>query len=240
LALSRPLLPVVVRDVALQLAHPAIANTHVLDYRSRSFETGLALATAVASRPPAPALPHPLPPPPVTPMSYMNHLREQVDAPFLNYGEQAHLLLDLRQYLTHDEDERQPALVLIRDLRTRRDIAEGVAREIDQSLSFAPRPTAQPDPTPPRYPPPRPQNAATLTPVSQASSQAIHQSPAVTRSAPLGSGLFAVFVMVAAFFPIGGLVIGAVLLANPQRRSQGTAVMCGAAVGFLIWLLLLA
>ena len=131
IALSRPLVPVLVRDVAIQLAHPAIARTQMVDYRKRSMESLLALVAVVANRPPAPPLPDPLPTAPTTPMSYMNEFRELVEAPDLNYQQQSHLLLDLKGYLDRDE-ERDIALQLLRGLRQRRDISYSIAREIDQ------------------------------------------------------------------------------------------------------------
>jgi hypothetical protein len=136
IALSRPLLPVLIRDVAIQLAHPAIARTQMVDYRKRSMESLFALMAVVANRPPAPPLPNPLPAAPTTPMSYMNEFRELVEAPDLTYQKQAHLLLDLKGYLDRDE-ERDIALQLVRGLRQRRDISYSIAREIDRLPEFA-------------------------------------------------------------------------------------------------------
>jgi Tol biopolymer transport system component len=136
IALSRPLLPVLMQDVAIQLAHPAIARTQMVDYRKRSMESLMALMAVVANRPPAPPLPNPLPAAPTTPMSYMNEFRELVDAPDLSYQKQSHLLLDLKGYLDRDE-ERDIALQLVRGLRQRRDISYSIAREIDQLLETA-------------------------------------------------------------------------------------------------------
>lgn len=136
IALNRPLVPVLVRDVAMQLAHPAIARTQMVDYRKRSMESLLALVAVIANRPPAPPLPDPLPTAPATPMSYMNEFRELVEAPDLNYQKQSHLLLDLKGYLDRDE-ERDIALQLLRGLRQRRDISYSIAREIDQLPAFA-------------------------------------------------------------------------------------------------------
>jgi Tol biopolymer transport system component len=136
IALSRPLLPVLMQDVAIQLAHPAIARTQLVDYRKRSMESLMALMAVVANRPPAPPLPNPLPAAPTTPMSYMNEFRELVDAPDLSYQKQSHLLLDLKGYLDRDE-ERDIALQLVRGLRQRRDISYSIAREIDQLLETA-------------------------------------------------------------------------------------------------------
>jgi len=91
--------PMLLRDVHLSLAPPAIANTQIADYRVRTVETGIALVAAVANRPAAPALPNPLPPAPPPPMSYMNEFAELVDAPALSFQQQNHLLADLRGYL---------------------------------------------------------------------------------------------------------------------------------------------
>ena len=136
IALGRQLLPVLVQEVAIQLAHPAIARTQMVDYRKRSMESLLALMAVVANRPPAPPLPDPLPAAPTTPMSYMNEFRELVDAPDLTYQKQSHLLLDLKGYLDRDE-ERDIALQLVRGLRQRRDISYSIASEIDQLLKVA-------------------------------------------------------------------------------------------------------
>lgn len=135
IALGRPLLPVLVRDVVIQLAHPAIANTQMVDYRKRSMDSLLALMAVVANRPPAPPLPDPLPAAPTTPMSYMNEFRELVDAPDLTYQQQSHLLVDLKGFLDREE-ERDIALQLVRGLRQRRDISYSIAREIDQLPEF--------------------------------------------------------------------------------------------------------
>jgi hypothetical protein len=125
-----------VQEVAIQLAHPAIARTQMVDYTKRSMESLLALMAVVANRPPAPPLPDPLPAAPTTPMSYMNEFRELVDAPDLTYQKQAYLLLDLKRYLDRDE-ERDIALQLVRGLRQRPDISYSIASEIDQLLKVA-------------------------------------------------------------------------------------------------------
>ncbi|HKH54156.1 MAG TPA: hypothetical protein VKA58_01745, partial [Propionibacteriaceae bacterium] len=122
--------------VAIQLAHPAIARTQMVDYRKRSMDSLLALMAVIANRPPTPPLPDPLPAAPTTPMSYMNEFRELVEAPDLTYQQQSHLLLDLKRYLDRDE-ERDIALQLVRGLRQRRDISYAIAHEIDQLLEIA-------------------------------------------------------------------------------------------------------
>lgn len=134
LALGRPLLPVMVRDTSVQLAPPEIGNAQIVDYRQRSADTAFALVNALVAAPPAPELPTPLPSPPLVPMSYMNIYREQVEAESLSYHDQASLYVDLRSHL-QDEDGRDAALSLLRQLRQRRDIVESVGKDIDVLLS---------------------------------------------------------------------------------------------------------
>ena len=113
LAVGRPLLPVLIQDVHIAMAPPAIADTHIVDYRTRTADSGIALISAVANRPTAPPLPDPLPVPPPPPMSYMNEFRELVESPYLTYQLQNHLLVDLRAYHGQDDDERVAAQSLI-------------------------------------------------------------------------------------------------------------------------------
>jgi hypothetical protein len=175
---GRPLLPVLIRDVAINSAPPAIANTQIVDYRQRTVDAGIALISAVASRPQAPPPPEPLPDPPAPPISYMQEYRDLVDAPFLTYQQQNHLLVDLRGYVSEDDD-RETALDLMRALRRRRDIAESIGRDIDQLLAaqspqqepFQPPRSAQTPPPQPhvswQQPPPSPPQSPPFQPPPQ-------------------------------------------------------------------------
>jgi len=178
LEVGRPLLPVLIRDVAINSAPPAIANTQIVDYRQRTVDAGIALISAVASRPQAPPPPEPLPDPPAPPISYMQEYRDLVDAPFLTYQQQNHLLVDLRGYVSEDGD-RETALDLMRALRRRRDIAESIGRDIDQLLAaqspqqepFQPPRSAQTPPQQPQVswqqPPPSPPQSPPFQPPPQ-------------------------------------------------------------------------
>ncbi len=154
-ALNRPLLPIQVKDVHITLAPQAVANTHFIDYRTRSAESVMDLVTAVRDKPEPGPLPDPLPIPPAPPMSYMNEFNVLVDAASLTYREQVHLLADLKGYLD-SEDDRGVTLDLIERLRARRDIAEGIGRDIDRLLidsgrqpGSRPAPPVQPQPNQP-------------------------------------------------------------------------------------------
>ena len=137
--LKRPLLPVMVRTVSVQLAPAAIADTQIIDYTERTADSAVALITAVANHPPAPALPEQLPAAPPPPLSYMNPYREQIQSNDLSYRDQAQLVLALRGHL-QDEDERDTARGLLVDLRRRQDIVESIARDVDELLASVPAP----------------------------------------------------------------------------------------------------
>ena len=137
LALRRPLLPVMVRDVTVQLAPPEIANAQIVDYRERSVDNAFALVNTLAAAPSPPALPQPLPPAPPVPMSYMNTYRERVEADSLTYRDQNALFVELRDHV-RDDDGRETALQLLQQLRRRPDIVESVAQQIDALLANPP------------------------------------------------------------------------------------------------------
>ena len=137
--LKRPLLPVMVRAVSVQLAPAAIADTQIIDYTERTADSAVALITAAANHPPTPPLPEQLPAPPPPPLSYMNPYREQIQSNDLSYRDQAQLVLALRGHL-QDEDERDTARGLLVDLRRRQDIVESIARDVDELLASVPAP----------------------------------------------------------------------------------------------------
>lgn len=131
--LNRPILPVMVRDVAVQLAPKVVANAQIVDYRQRTADAAIDLLNALAAPKPSP-LPDQLPDPPAVPMSYLNPLREQVEADSLTFHQQSVLLIDLKAHM-RDEDEVSVTLQLLRDLRRRPDITEAVAKEVDAVLA---------------------------------------------------------------------------------------------------------
>lgn len=66
-ALNRPLLPVLLDDLPIELLPPELAQTQAVDYRERSVGAGIALAVALTRREAPPPLPEPLPAPPPEP-----------------------------------------------------------------------------------------------------------------------------------------------------------------------------
>ena len=250
MAVDRPLLPVLIQDVIIAHAPPVIANTQIVDYRVRTVENSIALVSAVASRPPAPELTGALPAPPPPPISYMNQFAESIEAPDLTFSQQNHLLADLRGYLGEDDDDRVAALQLLQRLRRRRDISEGIARQIDQILRPSisapagagpipprnlPLPPVQPTWRPPQSSPPPPAAFASNVPRSAPPPYrppAQLAQPARPTGQPLGGGAFAGLILLAVLLPIAGLVAGIMQATNTARRSQGAtliviSIVCG-------------
>jgi hypothetical protein len=293
LELKRPLLPVMVRTVSVQLAPAAIADTQIIDYTERTADSAVALITAAANRPPAPALPQPLPVPPPPPMSYMNPYREQIQSSDLSFRDQAQIVLALRGHL-QDEDERDTARELLVELRRRQDIAESVARDVDELLASVPAPepvttsgttstwtspttdaksAPEPEATPVEtaaaaaswYPDPTGRyeqrywdgarwtdhvstgGQPTVDAVDGSSGRTSTTSgdPAsMTRSTagtsggePFSSGAYIALIIAALFFGIIGVVVGAINLKHPARRSQAKVLLwvgiASMVVGFL-------
>jgi hypothetical protein len=131
--LARPILPVMMREVAVQLAPHEIANAQIVDYRERTADSAIDLVNALAAPLPGP-LPAVLPEPPPVPMSYLNPLREQVHAEALTFQQQSVLLVDLKSHM-RDEDEWAVTRQLVDELRARPDISYAVAKEIDEILA---------------------------------------------------------------------------------------------------------
>lgn len=136
--LGRQILPVMVRDVAVELAPQPIPRAHILDYRRRDADAAVDLinALAIADTPEAP-LPTPLPEPPAIPFSYAVVLKAELDAGSLSLEQQQSILRELAPHLD-DLEDAGVAQELLRELRRRPDIAESVAREIDQRLRLPP------------------------------------------------------------------------------------------------------
>lgn len=117
-ALARPILPVMVREVAVQLAPPRIANTQIVDYTSPTAESAMSLRNALDAMPRPPSLPDPLPDEPPVPISYLDHYRALIEGEDLTYAQQTALLAKLHPRPS-DEDDRPVVVDLLRKLELR-------------------------------------------------------------------------------------------------------------------------
>jgi hypothetical protein len=136
-AVGRPIVPVQVRDTNILLAPDPIGLTHIIDYRQRNTESGIALTLGVTQAPVAGPLPDPLPPAPPPPVPDLGPLRERLHAPSLAFAEQQELLAQLKVHV-ENEDERNTVVALLRQLRSRPDVVESVGREADAIVAGLP------------------------------------------------------------------------------------------------------
>jgi nucleotide-binding universal stress UspA family protein len=120
---------------------------------------------ALASYPPAPQLPEPLPDPPDVPVSYLHSLRDKVRAASLTLDEQLALVARLEEALD-DEEESDRALGLLEKLDERDDLYEVTARRIERLLGSEPPPDHDDRPKP--EPPPPPPEPRTMSPAAVA------------------------------------------------------------------------
>jgi hypothetical protein len=260
--LGRPLLPVMLREVAVQLAPQVIADTQIVDYRTRSVDAAIALISAVAGRPAPPPHPTPQPTPPMAPISYMNAFGEAVDASALSFKDQLHLLAELRIYLD-DPADHDATEELLRRLRRRHDIAESVGREIDQLLdspvgrgagshtgrkprSSGGSPTPGPKPTPRTSPKPATSRAPAAAPGGNDTAELARP----IRWIHLFSAVLVLLMVIAAGtlqFPVGpivffgaalaGLGLATVAIARTKRRPERAALRRGAFIWAGVWVL---
>lgn len=136
-ALDRPVLPVMVRDVNVELAPDPIGITHVVDYRERTPESAIALLIAVTQARRAVPLPDPLPTPPPAPVTDLGSLRDRIVADQLGVTEQQELVSALRRHVDNT-DQHPTLLALLEQFRSRPDVVASVARDIDGLLAAIP------------------------------------------------------------------------------------------------------
>jgi hypothetical protein len=136
-ALGKPVLPIIVSDgVNPKLLPNPLAEIQLVDYRQPDKAAAFALMRAIASLPPTPPMPDPLPESPPAPLSYLGNLRQRIDSPdLLAFQEQIALVIELKDYLREHGDAARPEVTeLLGRLTQRRDLLARVAQEIDAVL----------------------------------------------------------------------------------------------------------
>jgi hypothetical protein len=151
-ALSKPVVPVAVEPPPAALPR-RFAKLQIIDYsdphgRDRA---ALALAGALATLPPAPPLPDPLPDAPPPPLSYLIDLIDEVtDAAPIDHDRQHVILVSLEPALrSRDREERRGGSDILERFSERRDIFADVDRAITRLRQLVPDdaepPAAGPD-----------------------------------------------------------------------------------------------
>jgi hypothetical protein len=133
-ALGKPILPVLVEPMSLDLLPEALAGIQVVEYTEPTPEAAFRLARAVRSCEPAAAPPPEVPPRPPVPLSYLGSLGERIRAHELSLDEQHALVARLRAAMERG-DEHEAAVDLLRRLQRREDLYHAVARAIESALT---------------------------------------------------------------------------------------------------------
>lgn len=145
-ALGKSILPIALEDLRPSLLPDFIAELHWLRYTPDDTDPCADVCRALADLGPTRPLPDPLPQRPAIPVSYLTHLKAKLESKAqLSWRNQVVLLSDLKSRL--DGPDREPVLLLLKAFRSRRDISEQVARDIDAILvgpSLAPEPERRP------------------------------------------------------------------------------------------------
>jgi hypothetical protein len=128
--LRRPILPVLVGEVNIELTPDPIGHLHVLNYLERTPESAINLLMALASTAPATMLPDPLPPSPAPPITDLGPVRERLNEVNLAYWDQQALLLELQRHID-DVDQHPTLAALLEQFRSRPDIVKSVSREVE-------------------------------------------------------------------------------------------------------------
>jgi hypothetical protein len=145
LRLGKPILPVCLRAVSMQLLPPDLAELQFVDYCTPGPDAAFQLAFALGNLPVSDPLPVPLPTPPAVPVSYLSGLAVKVGAPSLTLDEQFTLVAKLRAALGKPA-ERDAAFQLLRSLRDREDLYYAPACELAELLTDGDRaPDVAPD-----------------------------------------------------------------------------------------------
>jgi hypothetical protein len=133
-ALQRPLLPLAVDGLALDGLPIELKRWQIIPYDRESKDSYKQMVVALAGLGEPPPLPDPLPERPPLPESYADPFRRALAAPSLSVEDQVSIFAVLKLH-SADPRRQDESVSLIRELRARRDLAVGVADDIDAFLA---------------------------------------------------------------------------------------------------------
>lgn len=136
-ALHKPILPVMVRTVNVDLAPDPIGATQIVDYRKRTPETVIDLVAA-AARELSPPLPDELPEPPGPPIADLGPVRDRLAADHLDFAAQQVLAAELKR-LAADPDLHQTLGEMAEQFLRRADLAVAVKQDLDALVASLPQ-----------------------------------------------------------------------------------------------------
>ncbi len=130
--LGKPILPILLVPMDREFAPGDIARLQIIDYTTANRQAAFQFAGALHRLPATPALPDPLPEPPLVPISYMVTLAEKVHAA-KTLDEQNSVISELRTAM-HRPAQRDMTLRLLKQFEEHPDIFHSVGRQIEELL----------------------------------------------------------------------------------------------------------
>jgi TIR domain len=134
LELDRPVIPVSIRPDVDDLLPGELVDRQVIGYIEGTKAEVADLIRALGAHGPPGPLPDPLPPSPPAPISRYARLRDEVRAEVLDADDQVGVLRRIRAWQA-DEGDRERALGLAEELRSRPDLLAAVAPDVDALLA---------------------------------------------------------------------------------------------------------
>lgn len=130
--LGKPILPVLLVPMDREFAPGDIAKLQIIDYTTANRQAAFQFAGALHRLPATPALPDPLPEPPLVPISYMVTLAEKVHVA-KTLDEQNSVISELRTAMDRPA-QRDMTLRLLKQFEEHPDIFHSVGRQIEELL----------------------------------------------------------------------------------------------------------
>ncbi|TMI62839.1 MAG: TIR domain-containing protein [Bacteroidetes bacterium] len=241
-SLRRNSLPVLFSNkVSMAMAPRYISQMQFINYTNPGDKTALfALLKAINNLPPVQSLPDPLPAPPDVPISYLDTVKEKIEAPSLDKRDQTELLGDLKQRLNDPDTKREDVIHLLKKLRRHDDLLASIGAEIDVVLrevqTNAPsQPQSQQRYSDERKSTAQPQSAPPEQNFSQPNSGLAVNTVAKKDDSWKG-GTMTALVIGSLIIPLLGIIFGIIGLVNGGgKKSQGVILLIVSVVGILIW-----
>jgi len=228
-ALNKTALPVLIeKSVSIALMPRYLSNVQFVDYtEAHNKNTVFALIKSLNSLPASSPLPDPLPEAPPIPISYLDELKNRIDAQNLDKNEQLALLSDLKNRLGDSDNKKEDVLELFHRLRKHEDLLAFVASDIDAILKSGNTPVNPVKPAPVQQAA-SPQRTDVKTLGAQAGSVA-------AADAPWNGTSMTLLVIGSLFIPLIGIIAGIIGLSSKAKKTQGLILLGISIVSAIIY-----
>ena len=230
-ALGKAPLPVLIKnDVSLALAPRYISNVQYADYTKSDQKNAIIdLIKSLKGITPTTSLPDPLPEPPEIPISYLDTLKEKVDAPTMTRNEQIGLVKTLQSKLEDPQVNHEDIVLLLHRLRKHDELLFATAKDIDALLErypVSPQPKPKPKPVTDDVKSPRPELKS--PPSSNVYHKPVQSRTAVTKDStrqPWNIGLVILLGLGTFCIPLIGIIAGIIALNTKENKTAGVILL---------------